>query len=114
MRVYIPEQNKKNAICYFTAIIAGALLFAVSTILPFYRGVVQLFAFGFWIFGFWVLCRYSLSYFYYVIDGDNFRIVKVMGKRQQDVGNVSMRTGKFIKKESEAKKRPPAPGASTS
>lgn len=108
MRVYIPEQNKKNAICYFTAIIAGALLFAVSTILPFYRGVVQLFAFGFWIFGFWVLCRYSLSYFYYVIDGDNFRIVKVMGKRQQDVGNVSMRTGKFIKKESEAKKRPPA------
>ena len=108
MRVYIPEQNKKNAVCYFLGILGGALLFVASTFAPRFGGLIQLAAFGFWCFGFWVLCRYSLTSFYYVIDGDNFRIVKVTGKRQQDVGNISMRTGKFIKKLSEAKGRPPA------
>jgi hypothetical protein len=107
MRAYIPPQNKKNAVCYFLGIICGSLLFAVSAFLPVFKGVLQLAAFCFWAFGIWVLCRYSLTYFYYIIDGDNFRIVKVSGQKHTDVGNVSMRTGKFVKKLSEAKDRPP-------
>lgn len=108
MRVYIPTQNKKNAVCYILAIIGGALLFAVSEIVPSFKGVIQLASFCCWAFGLWVLCRYSLTGFYYAVDGENFRIVKVMGQKQQDVCNISMRTGKFIKKMSEAKGRPPA------
>ena len=107
MRVYIPPQNKKNAVCSFLGILCGAVLFLASSFMPVFKGLVQLAAFGFWTFGFWVLCRYSLTSFYYVIDGGNFRIVKVMGQRQQDVGNISMRTGKFVKKLSQAKNRPP-------
>jgi len=108
MRVYIPTQNKKNAVCYFLGILGGALLFIASAISPAFKGLIQLAAFCFWAFGIWVLCRYSLTYFYYIIDGDNFRIVKVSGQKHTDVGNVSMRTGKFVKKVSEAKDRPPA------
>ena len=108
MKVYIPVQNKKNAVCYFLAIFGGAVLFVISSILPSFKGLIQLAAFGFWIFGIWVLCRYTLTCFYYIIDGDNFRIVKAMGKDHRDVANISMRTGKFIKKLSEAKQRPAA------
>jgi len=107
MRAYIPPQNKKNAVCYFLAIIGGLLLFVVSVALPVLKGLIQLFAFCFWAFGIWVLCRYSLTYFYYIIEGDNFRIVKVSGQKHTDVANISMRTGKFVKKLSEAKDRPP-------
>ena len=107
MRVYIPPQNKKNALCYFLGILGGALLFALSAFMPAFKGIIQLFAFGFWVFGVWILCRYTLTYFYYIIDGDNFRIVKVTGKTHSDVANISMRTGKFVKKLDEAKGRPP-------
>ena len=108
MRAYIPPPNKKNAVCYFLSILGGALLFGVSLALPTLKGIVQLAAFCFWTFGIWVLSRYTLTYFYYIIDGDNFRVVKVSGQKHTDVANISMRTGKFVKKLSEAKGRPPA------
>ena len=108
MRAYIPPPNKKNAACYFLGIIGGALLFIASMALPSFKGLTQLAGFCFWAFGIWVLCRYSLTYFYYIIEGDNFRIVKVSGQKHTDVGNISMHTGKFVKKLSEAKGRPPA------
>ena len=107
MRAYVPLPNKKNAACYILAIIGGFLLFVASLALPALKGIIQLAAFCFWAFGIWVLCRYSLTYFYYIIDGDNFRIVKVSGQKHTDVGNISMRTGKFVKRLSEAKGRPP-------
>ena len=107
MKAYIPPPNKKNAVCYILGIIGGALLFAAAVFFQEFKGILQLAGFGFWVFGIWVLCRYSLTYFYYIIEGDNFRIVKVSGQKHTDVANVSMRTGKFIKKLSEAKGRPP-------
>ena len=108
MRAYIPPPNKKNAVCYFLGIIGGSLLFIASLALPALKGITQLAGFCFWAFGIWVLCRYSLTYFYYIIEGDNFRIVKVSGQKHTDVGNISMHTGKFVKKLSEAKERPSA------
>lgn len=108
MRVYIPPKNKKSAFCSFLGILCGSLLFLSSYFAVGYRGIIQMLAFGCWTFGFWVVCRYLLTAYYYVLDGDCFRIVKVMGQKQQDVGNITLRTGKFIKKLSEAKGRPPA------
>ena len=107
MKAYIPPPNKKNAVCYFLGIIGGSLLFIASLALPAFKGLIQLGGFCFWAFGIWVLCRYSLTYFYYIIEGDNLRIVKVSGQKHTDAGNISMRTGKFVKKLSEAKGRPP-------
>ncbi|MBQ9745871.1 MAG: hypothetical protein IJW21_03535 [Clostridia bacterium] len=108
MRVYIPPKNKKTMLCSFLGIMCGSLLFLTSYFAVSFRGLIQLCAFGFWGFGFWVVCRYMLVSYYYVLDGDNFHVIKVIGHEHRDACNINMRTGKFIKKLSEAKGRPPA------
>ena len=89
------------------AMLCGAILFTLSYFAVTGRGVVQLAAFACWAFGMWIACRYSLIYYYYAVDGKNFRIVKVMGEKHQDVCNISMTTGVFLKKTSDAKGRDP-------
>ncbi|MBQ8404093.1 MAG: hypothetical protein IJX55_06690 [Clostridia bacterium] len=108
MRVYSPPKQKKNTAVSLTAMLCGSALFIISYFPERYAAFFQLAAFGLWAFGLWVVCRYSLTSYYYEVDGDIFRIIKVMGQRQQVVGNISMRTGIFLKKLSEAKERPPA------
>ena len=108
MKVYIPEPNKKNTACAVTGALCGGLLFIASEIAPAFKGLIQLAAFLAWIFTIWVVCRYALVYFYYIVDGENFRIVKVSGQKHSDVCNISMSTGKFVKKLSQAKDRAPA------
>ena len=108
MKVYIPAPNKKNAVCAVLGAVCGALFFIASEISPSYKGLIQLAGFCAWAFTIWLVCRYMLVYFYYAVDGECFRIVKVSGQKHTDVGNVSMRTGKFIKRLSEAKGREPA------
>ena len=106
MRIYSPPKQKKNTAVSLTAMICGCVLFLLSYFPENYAALIQLAAFGAWAFSLWVLCRYRLTSYYYEVDGDIFRIVKVMGERRQTVGNISMRTGIFIKKEAEAKDRP--------
>lgn len=107
MRVYIPPKQKKTTVYSFLGILAGCVFFIISYFAKEYRGIIQLAAFGAWAFGMWVACRYALVSYYYIVDGTNFRIVKVSGEKQQDVGNISLRTAVFLKKVSEAKDRPP-------
>jgi hypothetical protein len=108
MRVYTPPKNKKTDVCSFLGILCGSVFFVISSFVELYAGLIQLAAFAFWAFGLWVACRYSLTYHYYAVDGKNFRVVKVMGKRYSEVCNISMSTGIFLKKESEARDRAPA------
>ncbi len=108
MRVYSPPKTKKNSTASLVAMLCGSALFIISYFPEKYAAFVQLAAFGFWAFGLWVMCRYMLTSYYYEVDGDIFRIIKVMGKRSQVVGNISMRTGIFLKKATDAKDRPPA------
>ena len=107
MRVYTPPKNRKNAVCSFLSMLCGSVFFICSYFMPSFRGIAQLAAFGFWSFAMWIACRYMLTSYYYVLEGANFRIVKVTGKNHQDVGNISMTTVVFLKKASEAKDRPP-------
>ena len=107
MRVYIPTKQKQTTVCVCLAMICGAILFTLSYFAMSGKGLVQLAAFALWAFGLWIACRYSLVYYYYAVDGKNFRIVKVSGEKHQDVCNISMSTGIFLKKVSEAKDRKP-------
>ncbi|MBQ8862666.1 MAG: hypothetical protein IJ021_08010 [Clostridia bacterium] len=108
MRVYSPPKQKKNTAVSLVAMVFGCALFLISYFPERYAAFIQLAAFGFWAFSLWVACRYCLTSYYYEVEGDIFRIIKVMGQRRQVVGNISMRTGVFLEKESAAKKRPSA------
>lgn len=101
----VPKRLKRSVIWSFASVFCGAVIFGTSYFINSYKSVVQLIAMAFFAFGIWVACRYSLVGYYYVIDGENFRIVKVSGKREQVMCNISMRTGHFVKKTSEDKKR---------
>jgi hypothetical protein len=104
MKVYMPQKNKKNTTVAFTSVLCGCAFFLISYFVRGYAGVVQLAALAFWVFGMWVACRYSLTSYYYAVDGDNFVVVKTSGKNNQTVCNISMRTGEYFGKLSESKK----------
>ncbi len=107
MYKYVPKRLKRSVIWSFIGVFFGALMFGMSYFINTYKSIAQLIAFVFFVFGIYIACRYSLISYYYILDGENFRIFKVNGKKQTEVGNLSLRTGKYLKRTAEMKKRPP-------
>lgn len=108
MRVYIPPKLKRSSVWSWLLLLAGASLFFASSFMPKYVSVAQMVSLGFIAVGIWVLSRYVLVYYYYEIDGENFRIIRVNGKKYEPMCNISMRTGVEVKKVVKGEKKQPA------
>ncbi|MGN1095906.1 MAG: hypothetical protein ACI4QR_05915, partial [Eubacteriales bacterium] len=93
MYTYVPKVLLRSKIWSLVFVLCGAAVFGVSYFIDSYKSAVQLAALVLFVLGIWIACRYVLIGYYYSIDGENFRIIKVNGKKEQLVCNISMRTG---------------------
>ncbi len=108
MRVYIPPKLKRSSVWSWLLLLAGISLFFASSFVPKGTSVVQACSLGFLAVGIWILSRYVLVYYYYEIEGENFRIIRVSGKKYAPMCNISMRTGVEVKRVVRGEKNPPA------
>lgn len=90
---YTPKKNKKGSLVslLFTLIGGAGLVFSVTTAGRFslYFQLISLFLF---VIGFEFLYRYEMTTFVYMIDDNNFVIIKEVGKKKTCVCNLAMCT----------------------
>ncbi len=94
---YMPPKLKRSGIWSFLLMLAGITLYISSAFVPKYVSVVQAVSFAFFAFSIYIITRYVLTSYYYEIDGENFRIVKVTGKKNEPMCNISLRTKGEVK-----------------
>ena len=81
---YMPPKLKRSGVWSFLLMLAGISLYISSAFVPKYVSVVQAVSFAFFAFSIYIITRYVLTPYYYEIDGENFRIVKVTGKKMEE------------------------------
>ncbi len=108
MRVYTPPKQKRSATWSLLFILAGMALYIASAFIPRFISIVQIASLAFIAAGIWILSRYVLVYYYYELDGENFRVIKVNGKKHTTMCNLSLRTATELKKLEKGEKKPRA------
>lgn len=104
---YLPPKLKRSGVWSFLLMLAGITLYFASAFVPKYVSVIQVVSFIFFAFSIYIITRYVLTYYYYEIDGENFRIIKVTGKKQQPMCNICLRAGGEVVNARDGKKRKP-------
>ena len=94
---YMPPKLKRSGIWSFLLMLAGITLYIGSAFLPKYASVAQAVSFAFFAFSIYIITRYVLTSYYYEIDGENFRVVKVTGKKYEAMCNIPLRTKGEVK-----------------
>ena len=101
---YMPPKIKRSGVWSFLPMLAGISLYVSSAFVPKYVSVVQAVSFAFFAFSIYIITRYVLTSYYYEIDGENFRIVKITGKKNEPMCNISLRTKGEVKSPKDKRK----------
>lgn len=101
---YMPPKLKRSGVWSFLLMLAGISLYVSSAFVPKYVSVVQAVSFAFFAFSIYIITRYVLTSYYYEIDGENFRIVKITGKKNEPMCNISLRTKGEVKSPKDKRK----------
>ncbi len=90
---YTPKKNKKGAIVALCLMLAGGVgLVASVTAQIRYAVLLQLVALFLFIFSFEFFYRYEMTEMIYIFDGNDFVIIRKVGKKKQTVCNLAMST----------------------
>ncbi|MBQ9748369.1 MAG: hypothetical protein IJV98_06255 [Clostridia bacterium] len=90
---FIPKKNKKGAIVSLCLmLLGGAGLIASVTAQIRYAALFQLAALFLFIFSFEFFYRYEMTTMIYLYDGQDFKIIRKVGKKEQYVCNLAMST----------------------
>ena len=101
---YMPPKLKRSGLWSFLLMLAGISLYVSAAFVPKYVSVVQAVSFAFFAFSIYIITRYVLTSYYYEIDGENFRIVKITGKKNEPMCNISLRTKGEVKSPKDKRK----------
>jgi len=104
---YMPKKLKRSGVWSFLLMLAGITLYFASAFVPKYPSVIQAVSFAFFAFSIYIITRYVLTSYYYEIDGENFIIMRVTGKKQQPMCNINLRAGGEVISARGNKKRKP-------
>ncbi len=88
-----PKKNKKGAIVSLCLTLTGGVgLIASVTAQIRYAVLIQMVALFLFILGFEFFYRYEMTVFVYLLEGDDFLIIRKVGKKEQYVCNLAMST----------------------